>query len=497
MSEEVIVKEVPVAVNADAYKSQVQVRHSHVFKGRKKILVDDTDIDEFNVLSVLREAVNIHNGNQWEIDYLYNYYRGEQPILQRIKTVRPEINNMIVENRANEIVSFKVGYLMGEPLQYVAHCENEEITDDLNELNEYMFVEDKPSKDKELADWMHICGTGYRMVLPADIETDGVPFKIYTLDPRYTFVVYSNVLGEPPLMAVKFILKKDGNVVYSVYTKNRYFEIVNDEIVVDEFHAMQNIPIIEYPLNNARLGAFEIVLELLDAINDTASNRQDGIDQFVQSLMRFHNVDISSEDFMQLKYLGAIKYKDIDPGFKAEVDYITSELNQTQTETLVKHQYNTVLEIVGMPSVADGSTSDSSNNGAIILKNGWQNAEARAKDTELMFKLSEKKFLQLVLWICRNQRRRENNLDLRLGNIEVRFTRRQYENLLSKAQVFQTLISQEKLAPEYAFTQSGLFLDPMRAYTESMKYYEEQKEIANRESENDTTDSGDLREAIE
>lgn len=112
-------------------------------------------------------------------------YRGLQPILNREKQVRPEICNKIVENRANEIVSFKSGYLMGEPLQYVSRGNGDNLSDAINQLNEFVFAEEKPAKDKELADWFHICGTSFRMVLPdEDVgEDDDSPFEIYTLDP--------------------------------------------------------------------------------------------------------------------------------------------------------------------------------------------------------------------------------------------------------------------------------------------------------------------------
>ena len=95
---------------------------------------------------------------------------------------------------------------------------------------------------------------------------------------------------------------------------------------------MLGIPIVEYPLNNARLGAFEIVLPLLDAMNNVDSNRLDGVEQFIQALMLFHNVDITSKDYQELRAEGAIKFKDIDPQFKAEIEYLTAELNQTQTQ---------------------------------------------------------------------------------------------------------------------------------------------------------------------
>ena len=108
------------------------------------------------MIGVLQSALVTHAKNRQEIQYLYNYYRGNQPILSRVKDVRPEINNKIVENRAYEIVEFKVGYLFGEPIVYVANSEEKSVIDGVSKLNSYMTAEDKASKDKELADWMHI-----------------------------------------------------------------------------------------------------------------------------------------------------------------------------------------------------------------------------------------------------------------------------------------------------------------------------------------------------
>jgi hypothetical protein len=77
--------------------------------GRRVITTDVAELTSENIIFQLDEAFNTHNINRSEIEYLWNYYKGKQPILQRKKTVRPEICNKIVENRANEIVSFKVG----------------------------------------------------------------------------------------------------------------------------------------------------------------------------------------------------------------------------------------------------------------------------------------------------------------------------------------------------------------------------------------------------
>ena len=447
--------------------------------GRRVILTDETKVTAANVVSILNRSLQRHNQNRSEIDYLWKYYRGWQPILNREKEVRPEINNKIVENRANEIVSFKSGYLMGEPLQYVSRSNGDDLADEINQLNEYVYAEEKFAKDKELADWFHICGTSYRMVLPDESgDEDEAPFEIYTLDPRNTFVVYNNGLGNKPVLGVKYVVDEMGRIHYSCYSKDEYFEIVDSVVVKHEGHVLGSIPIIEYPLNLARIGAFELVIPLLDAINLTDSNRLDGVEQFIQALMLFHNVDISSEDFKSLREEGAIKFKDIDSNLKAEVSYLLNEMKQSETQTLVDHMYQTVLTICGMPN-RNGGTSTSDTGSAVIMRDGWSAAEARAKDSETMFKKSERRFLKLVLHICDVL----TDMKLKVCNVGVRFTRRNYENIAQKAQVLDLMLKNPQIHPRLAFEHSGLFVDSDLAYTLSMEYVKEQEEKAKKLAE--------------
>ena len=443
--------------------------------GRRVITTDVTEITSDNIINELNLAFNDHELNRREIDYLWDYYRGKQEILNRKKSVRPEICNKIVENRANEIVSFKVGYLCGEPIQYVGRNGDEKVSQAISELNEMMFSENKATQDKEVVEWQMVSGTAYRLVLPDAIKgEDDAPFEMHTLDPRDTFVVYSSEVGNKPIYAVKYRTDKDFNRIVSVYTANGYWKIKNDIIVETASHSLGMIPIFEYPANNARLGAFEIVLPLLDAINNVASNRMDGVEQFIQAFIKFINCDISAEDFKELKDLGAIKVKSTD-GNSADVDMVTNELNQVQTQTLVDYLYQTVLTICGMPN-RNGGSSTSDTGSAVLLRDGWSLAEARAKDSELMFKKSENEVLKLVLRIIKDTQGLSDALyGLRLRDIDSKFTRRNYDNIQSKSQVLVSMLGQSKIHPRLAFTSCGLFSDPENAYQLSMSYSEEQE----------------------
>lgn len=454
----------------DENKPVQKTREMH---GRRVIKSSVREITRDNVVDVLTKALVTHDLNRSEIDYLWNYYRGKQPILNRVKDVRPEICNKIVENRANEIVSFKVGYLCGEPIQYVSRNGNEQITKAITALNELMFAEDKATQDQEIVEWQMICGTAFRLVLPdTPGDEDEAPFEMYTLDPRDTFIVYSNDIGNKPLMAVKYARDEETQVTtYSVYTENRYFLIEDTIVKENKPHALDMIPIFEYPANNARLGSFEIVLPLLDMINNIESNRMDGMEQTIQAFIKFVNCDITAEDFTQLKELGAIKVKSVD-GANADVDIVTNDLNQDQSQTLKEDCYNAILTICGMPN-RNGGSSTSDTGAAVLLRDGWSLAEARAKDSEHIFKKSEKKMLKLVLRICRDL---ADGIDLHLRDIDMKFTRRNYEAIQSKSQVLISMLEQPKIHPLLAFEHSGLFTDPESAYALSMKYYEEQME---------------------
>lgn len=442
------------------------------YTGRKKILVNTESITSENIIKYLKEAINTHEKNQREENYLYEYYKGNQPILNREKKIRPTINNKIVVNKANEIVSFKTGYLLYSPIQYASKSNGQ--SDEISTLNSYMDIKNKVTIDKEVVDYMHICGVGVKILLQSD-NGDDIPFDMYSADPRDTFVIYSaTLIGEPPIMGVRHYIDVDSTGVlktnvYECYTKDMYYKIREEQIVQQAGNALKQIPIIEYPLNNARIGAFEIVLSLLDAINNVQSNRNDGIEQFVQSLLLFHNVDIDTEKVETLNEIGAIKFRDINPSLQGEIKYLVSQLDQTNTQTLVDDLVDSVLAIVGMPPTKNNGSSAETGM-ATIMQDGWYLAEARAKDTENLFKASERQLLKLVTYICNNT----SDLKLDYKDIDIKFTRKNYENIQSKVQVLIAMLQNEKIAPRLAFATANLFPDSEGAWIESKEYMAQQ-----------------------
>ena len=455
------------------------------FYGRKQIFTDVDEITPENISKIIPTIYDIHRSNVAQIEYLYNYYRGKQPILERVKEIRPEICNKIVENWANAIVSFKVGYLCGSPIQYVSGKSEADLTETIDKLNDIMDSHSKASVDKDLIEWQMICGTSYRSLFSDEEDV----IEINSLDPRKTFVAYSNDISSKPLAGFYESNKNEkGKPVryLTVYTPSKIITLKGNKSVSVVDNPLGRIPIMEYPANNARLSVIEIVIDLLDAINDLDSNRLDGVEQFIQSLLVVYNADIGEETANTLREKGLIALKSVGDS-KADIKIISEQLDQNQTQTLKEDLIQRVREIVGLPSQGDGNTGDSSNNGAMLLKGGWENAETRARESEVMFKKSEVPFLKLLFEILKAK----TDIDLSIEDVDIRFTRRNYENIQVKSQVLTTMLSNNKIHPRLAFEGCGMFIDPEEAYNMSREYEEENRRTEQLINGEPAEDNGD------
>ena len=455
--------------------------------GRQIIYSSYDKVTDDNIFDILAQAIPTFLANQQQINYLDNYRKGLTPVLLRTKKYRPEINNKINVNRASEIVSFKVGYFLNEPEQLVARgTDSEEVVDQIARLNEYMYLANKDYHDRDIVEKFSVAGTAYRLILPTSRDAE-CPFEIFDVDTSQAFVVYSSKIGNKPLMGCiavpKYVFNNNISsvvITYCCYTKDRYYEISGSSLETFEKkvsmpHFLKTIPLIEYPNNASRTGDFELVLPLLDALSTVTSNRIDGVEQFIQSFLKFINVDISEDDFEKLKEKGVIKVTSVGDG-KSDVEFVTQKLDQSDTQTLINSINQDIMTITGMPNQIGSNASTSDNVGSVIVRNGWEGAESRARSTELIFKRSEKEMLNIAI-ACINTLKDDN---IKLQNVGIKLPRRNYENIGQKATVLTQMLGSDKIAPKLAFESCGLFNDPEVAYIMSKNYVETLAKIQNK-----------------
>lgn len=462
-----------------------------LMRGRRRLVSAPAELTAESVCALVATAKTSAAPMMAECSYLHSYFLGDQPVRGKENPTRPEINNVVVENRAYQICKDRTDALVGAPVAYSpageaggAHGDVRESSDDeashaVQLLNRLCAAAGKQACDLELVQWACECGVAYRLVLPsprlAVDEAPEAPFSVHALDPRSTFVVCSDDVRREPMYAVTTVRDDQCSTVDTVYTPTREFVIRDGRLESEAPNPMGAVPIVEYGLNSERMGVFEAVLSLLDAINTVESNRVDGVQQFVQSLLVLENVDIDSGEFEELKRTGCIKVSSTD-GVKANIQMLTSEMNQDQVQTLVDSMYKTALSICGMPFNVGGSASTSDTGAAVTMRDGWSNSESRCKEAEAYFTRSERRFLSLALRVARTAY--PDLSRLAASAVEVKFTRSNHEAIQSKAQVLTTLLGSGKVHPRLAFAASDIWSDPERAYDLSEAYVAQQRDLA-------------------
>lgn len=440
--------------------------------GRRKIFTSVEEITAENVVVEVNRALRLHFMNFNEEEYLFWYRRGIQPILGRVKEVRPEINNKIVVNNANQVAIFKNGYFLTKPATYVSRKKDEAIVNKVKELNEYVYASGKPQADNEVVNWFHTVGVGAIYVKPNKDDTK--PFEVYALDPRSAFVVYSLNPGNEPVMGISMVTVDETKVYIDVYTKTKVFRVLGSlgsqkqyqeqvtaiaSSVMDvQPNVLGEIPIVEYQYDENRMGSFEVAIPLMNSINLVESNRLDGIEQFVQSLVVLYNCELEegqTANTIRENGLICLKSNNGDAN-KADIKVLSEELDQIQTQTTLDNLYEQVCDKCGMPYISKNSGGTSDNGSAVYLRNGYQQADTAARTTTDLFKKSNAYFDRIVLAILKKKHR----FELNPADFELYIEHNTVSNLLVKTQAALNMKSLG-LAPQIALERSGLSNDPL------------------------------------
>jgi SPP1 family phage portal protein len=479
------------------------LKMSKLLLGREMIFTDESEVTKDNIIPILEKAFLFHEKNVSDEIYLFDYLAGRQPILDREKEIRPEINETVVLNLASRIKNFKVGYEYSSPITYIQAGEvqalkgrlekiiskifkkNDAIKDDyrITALNEMLREQNKASQDVLLADSFKSCGLGYRLILPNDNENELSLFKMTVLNPTNAFVVYKNDAFREPMLGVTYSKMANGTYKIGAWSKKNYFEITRG-IGINNFSPNFTmkpwvygvIPVVEYAnernIQGRSFACFENVISILDELNTTNSDRANSIAQFVQSLLWLHNCDIDDDARKKLvDGNGLIVTQSTGDGRDAKITYLTQTLNQSEIQSYVDYLKEESQEISGVPMF--GISTGGSTGSATSMSNGYSEADTRAQTSEQEFDMSEHRAIEVMLAIARHDKQKDDADigSLRVSDIGIKHSRNKTYDLATKVNAWATMVDRGADLL-HATTIAGFATDPQQFTVDSKEMVE-------------------------
>lgn len=238
--------------------------------------IEDFETIEFESqkwIARLKNFVGTHRAEQLDrLKELKRYYLADNNIKYREeKSDKYSADNRIASDWAKYITVFEQGYMLGNPVEYKnENAEIQALIDNFSKQNNEQ--EHNVAIKTDLA----IYGRAYELLNTFQDVDGSVWVKLYRMNPEQTFVIYDDSYEQRSLMAINYYSISYGNGhkrdFVKVYTDNAIYEYVDDNQEADTLrlketseHFFNGVPVNEFSNNTDRTGAFEAVLDSIDA----------------------------------------------------------------------------------------------------------------------------------------------------------------------------------------------------------------------------------------
>lgn len=438
-------------------KKIVSILPNKINYGRRRILLDYEEVTPENVIEVLQKALNVHGSNRHDCEYLINYFLGEQDILYRASPTTSNINNRTVVNYAFPITREVVGYTLGSPVELVAKDTNKgEQVQKVADSYDYECVN---MVDICSAIYASICGVAYYITLPStEITKDNtpeVPLVVDYLDPRDTFVVQSNTIGNPQIMSCTIIKKNNGKKLYYCYTDKYKMIVENMSTVTTEANPIGKDPITMLENSVFLTGDWEQAISVMNASNIVASDSLNDIEGTIRSLLVILGAEFEEGDDTTLSKIKDDRILALSSatGVNLDAKFISPQLESTSVQNIREYLDEARNIITGIPDRENNGNGGDTGT-AVLNRNGWTDIEIVARLKEIFIKKAKKRQLEIAINILKTLGIISD--DLKTLDIDVTIGRHTTDNLSTKTTAFSTLVATGELATIDCLELSGL-----------------------------------------
>ena len=465
------------------------------YRGRIKIYTDVKEITRDNVIQVLSTAMTKHELNRTQIRNLINFEKGDQP-LKREKNVRKDIDIKSISNLAHQITEFWLGYFWGNHMAFVQksdkHPKGSNPADSdsaITLLNEMYDAENMESKDQLLAYYLEVCGVCCQLIdIKRNPDDEDAVFDLATLNPLYSFVVYSSDAYERPVMGVSYSEDENGSKIFTCITDDAVYEI-RDMVKIENGKSIENgkkinesnagiqknpfgrVNIVEFERSTDRTGVFERQLDELNALNILESDLCNDVSQTTQANWWGNDIELDTDDDGKVKGPQAgqwILTKTNGSGKQPNIKGLVLNYDYTGVLANIQAKHDGILERTFTPKQTE--QSGGSTTGATSLSSGWTATEAAACKQAAIIKRGFKERNRLALIAIKKSPGTDPEsplLKLKNRDIEIRPIRQKTFDMATKVNSLATMI-QNQVHPRIAMETVDLFSNLAEAVEDSV-----------------------------
>ena len=378
---------------------------------------DHVPVEPADIISWVTDHKGVH-------DFLLtmeDQFEAKQMILLDPAAAANRPDNRLVHNYPGYISTVNIGYFMGKPVKYSGEVGADQFMEELQDVFDY---NDEQDENMTLAREASIKGVAYE-ILYVD---DQAKVRFAATGSENIILVRDNTIESNILFAIRYWLvdnDKDDTYrldLYDQVNRTQYeFKTGSTTITIVEgptAHFFEDVPIVEYPNNEERMGDFERVLSLIYEYDKSQSNTANDFDDFTDAYLVLRNMSGTEE----AEILAMKKHKVLLLGAEDGAEWLTKTMQSEAGESFKDRLAQDIHKFSMTPNLTDESFAG--NISGVALEFKLWGLEQMAAQKERKFKKGLQRRIELL---CQHFSIRSRKYDWR--DISITFTRNMPMNL--------------------------------------------------------------------
>lgn len=336
-------------------------------------------------VDVLFEFINKHERVFSRYIYLENLYQGFFGMLTEEEKESWKPDNRLAVNFPRYMTETFTGYGYGIPIQETSP--DEKINKAVQE-----FIDSNEMADHEIEMAKLCCIYGHAWeYLYQDEETNT---KITAFNPKEVFCVYDDTLKGRALFAVRYgYHRADGHahVRYGeILTRDKIITFDNEKYTGERLNPYGYIPVVEWKLNEERIGLYEDAAALIESFSHTISEKANDVDAFAEAYLAILGTEVDEEGVHRIRDDRIINIYGTDDAKEILVQFLTKPTADGTQENLLQREEDLIYRTSMVANISDETFGSATSGKALKFKVWAMSNLAQTFDNKILKSLKKR-----------------------------------------------------------------------------------------------------------
>lgn len=315
-------------------------------------------------IELVKEYIRKHETRMRRYVYLENLYKGFHDVYKQPEKEAWKPDNRMAVNFPRYITDTFSGYGYGVPIK-------ETHPDEVIDTAMQTFGRDNEITDHE-GEMVKLCCI-YGHAFEYLYQNEEHQTKLTAVTPKELFVVYDDTMQQQALFAVRYGYRS----LDSGHPREQYGEILTrDEIIAFEggqkeapvLNPYGYIPVVEWRLNDERMGLYENVAGLVEAYNHAIGEKANDVDAFADAYLAVLGSEIDETGYRKIRDNRLINLYGTDSAKDIIVEFLQKPTADGTQENLLNRLENMIYQTSMVANISDEAFGNASSGVALAYK---------------------------------------------------------------------------------------------------------------------------------